>query len=106
MPQNLVHFVLLQFSPRSREEAVNILLVDMENGKPLQINVDSGWEQRVDFTDWEYLSALIDDWLNTPPERIPDLIHELCRLSHSPLRLVEEKRAPFTHGPILKSKDR
>lgn len=105
MPQNLVHFVLLQFSPRSGEEAVNILLVDMENGKPLQVSIDSEWAQRIDSTDREYLSALIDDWRNTPPERIPDLIHELCRLSHGPLRLVEEKLAPFAREPLTQIKE-
>jgi len=42
MPQNLVHFVLLQFSPLSREETFNILLVDKEDGSPLQISIDPG----------------------------------------------------------------
>ena len=95
MPQNQVHFVLLQFSPHSREETVTILLVDTEDGNPLQISVDSAWEQRVDSADREYLAALIDDWQNTPPEGIPDLIHELCALSRGPLRLVQEKHAPL-----------
>jgi hypothetical protein len=77
MPQNLVHFMLLQFSPHSHEEAINILLLDAENGTSLQISVDSGWESRLDSTEREYLTALIDDWRNTPAERISDLTNEL-----------------------------
>ena len=95
MLQNLVHFVLLQFSPRSHEDAVNILLVDTEDEDPLQISIDSEWEQHVDSADREYIAALIEDWRTTPPERIPDLIQELCRLSRGPLRLLQEERAPF-----------
>jgi len=100
-PQNLVHFVLLQFSPRSGQETVNILLVDLENGNPLQVSFDPAWEQRVDSDDQEYLAALANDWRNTPPERIPDLIHELCRLSHGPLRLIQEKRATVAQAMYL-----
>lgn len=101
MPQNLVHFILLQFSPRSRDEAINILLVDAENGSPLQISVDSGWENRVDSTEREYLTALIDDWRNAPAERIPDLTNELCRLSRGPLRLIQTGNATFAHATSL-----
>ena len=100
-PQNLVHFVLLQFSPRSGQETVNILLVDLENGNPLQVSFDPAWEQRVDSDDQEYLAALANDWRNTPPERIPDLIHELCRLSQGPLKLVQEKRATVAQAMSL-----
>jgi hypothetical protein len=105
MPHNLVHFVLLQFSPRSRQETVNILLVDLENGNPLRISIDPAWEERVDSDDREYLSALIDDWRNTPPERIQDLIHELCRLSSGPLRLIQEKRATLAQAMSLLKPD-
>ena len=101
MLQNLVHFVLLQFSPRSHEKTVKILLVDTEDGNPLQISIDSEWEQHVDSADREYIAALIEDWRTTPPERIPDLIHELCRLSHGPLRLIQEKRVTLTQAMSL-----
>lgn len=101
MPQNLVHFVLLEFSPPSHEKTVNILLVDLENGNPLQVSIDPAWEQRVDSDDREYLTALIDDWRTTPPECIQDLIHELCRLSHGLLRLIQEKRATLAQAMSL-----
>ena len=101
MPQNLVHFVLLQFSPRLHRKTVNILLVDLENGNPLQVSIDPAWEQRVDSDDREYLAALIDDWRRTPPERIPDLFHELCRLSHGPLKVAQEKRATLAQAMCL-----
>lgn len=107
MPQNLVHYVLLQFSPPSRERAINILLVDMENGEPLQISIDSGWENRVDSTDREYITALTDDWRNTPAGRIPDLIHEICRASRGPLKVIQDEHATFAHAiSLLKSKNR
>lgn len=103
---NLVHSVLLRFSPRSHEDAVNILLVDTEDGNPLQISIDSAWDQHVDSADREYIAALIDDWRTTPPERIPNLIQELCRLSRGPLRLLQEKRAPFAQKTsFFKSKN-
>ena len=93
--------MLLQFSPRSRRKTVKILLVDLENGNPLQVSIDPAWEQRVDSADREYLAALTEDWRNTPPERVPDLIHELCRLSHGPLRLVQLKRATLAQAMSL-----
>lgn len=93
--------MLLQFSPLSRQENVNILLVDLENGDPLQVSIDPAWEQRVDSTDLEYLAALVADWRNTLPERVPDLIHELCRLSYGPLRPIQEKRATLAHAMSL-----
>jgi hypothetical protein len=101
MPQNLVHFVLLQFSPHPHQETVNILLVNLENGDPLQVSIDPAWEQRVDSADREYLAVLTDDWRNTPPECIPDLIHELCKLSHGPLRLIQQKRATLAQAMSL-----
>jgi hypothetical protein len=101
MPQDLVHFVLLQFSPLSREETVNILLVDKEDGSPLQISIDPGWENRVDPTEREYLVALIDDWRNAPAERISDLTNELCRQSRGPLRLIQSSNATFAHATSL-----
>lgn len=101
MPQNLVHFVLLQFSPRSHEEPIRILLVDREDGNPLQISTESAWERRFDSADREYIAALIDDWRDTPPQRIPDLLRELCRLSQGPLRLVQANHATFAHAASL-----
>lgn len=101
MPQNPVHFLLLQFSPRSREEAINILLLDTENGSPLQISIDPGWENRLDSREREYLTALIDDWRNTPAERISDLTNELCRLSRGPVRLIQSSNATFAHVTSL-----
>jgi hypothetical protein len=95
MPQNLVQFVLLQLSPSSHEETVNILLVDTEDGDLLRISIDFARIESVHSADREYLVALIDEWRNTPPERLSDLIHELCRLSRGPLRFLQEKRVPF-----------
>lgn len=107
MPQNLVHFMLLQFSPRSGEEAINILLLDAEDGSPLQISVDPGWENRLDSTEREYLTALIDDWRSVPVEPISDLTDELCRLSRGPLRLIQCSNATFAHATsLLKSYSR
>lgn len=101
MPQNLVHSVLLQFSPRSREETINILLIDTEDGGPLQVSIHPGWEHHVDSTDREYLIALIDEWRNTPAERIPDLVHEICRMSRGPLKVIQDEHATFAHATSL-----
>lgn len=91
MPQNLVKFMVLQFSRRFDNEAVKLLLVDSEDGRPLQVLIHPNWEQRVDHpADQAYLSEMMDEWKHTRPDRIPKLMEELCRQSQGPLRVLRQ----------------
>jgi hypothetical protein len=92
MPQNLVNFVMLQFSRRFGDEAIKMLLVDLDDGGPLQIWTPPNWAKQISVTDQAYLTELMEEWRNTPPDRIAALVSELCRQSHGPLRLLDRGR--------------
>lgn len=89
MQQNLVSFVMLRFS-RFNSEAVGLLVLDSNDGGPLQVWVRPDWKLRVDSEDQTYLSDLMDEWRNASPRDIPALLDELSRQSHGPLRVFDK----------------
>ncbi len=91
IPQNLVTFVLLQFSPDPQSQGLSFLLAGPQPGKPLEITLPGTWQKSLSPQDQDYLAALIDEWENTPPERVSDLLEQLVRLSHGPLRAIDSK---------------
>lgn len=92
MQQNLVNFLVLHFS-RFNKEAVGLLVLDSNDGSPLQVWASPDWKLRVDAADQSYLSGLMDEWRNTAPRDIPALLDELSRQSHGPLRLCDRGQA-------------
>lgn len=80
---------MLQFSRSTRSGALNLLLLDSQDGSPLQVCVRADWKKRVDSRDQAYLTDLMDDWKNTEYQQVPELLNELCRQSHGPLRVIE-----------------
>lgn len=91
MQQNLVSFILLHFS-RFNKEAVGLLVLDSNDGGPLQVWAPPDWKLRVDAEDRNYLSDLMHEWRTTGPREIPALLDELSRQSHGPLRVSNRGR--------------
>jgi hypothetical protein len=92
MPQNQVNFLMLQFSRRFGDEAIKMLLVDSDDGGPLQIWTPPDWAAQISVTDQAYVTELMKEWRNTPPDRIAALLSELCRQSQGPIRLLDRGR--------------
>jgi hypothetical protein len=103
MPQNLVRYILLQFSPRFRDEGVKMLLIESQSGGPLHVHIHPKWRQSLDPSDHAYLSELIEEWENTPPQKTAMLFDELCRLSKGPLRVIEQQYTPIADRLTLQN---
>src|ERR1700739_1083325 len=103
MPQNLVRYILLHFSPRFSDEGVKLLLIEPQGGGPLQVHIHPNWRQRLDASDQAYLSELIEEWKITPSHKIARRFDELCRLSQGPLRLIEQQYIPLADCLILQN---
>ena len=99
MPQNLVSFVVLQFS-RFNEEAVNLVVLKSHEG-PLRVWLRPDWKHRVDIEDRAYLSDLMDEWRMATAAEIPALLDELSRQSHGPLRVFRRGDAHGTDFEAL-----
>lgn len=92
MQQSLATFVLLRFS-RLHQEAVDLLVLDPNEGKALQTWIHPSWKERLGAEDQTYISELMDEWTHAAPAEIPALLDELFHQSQGPLRVVERGRA-------------
>lgn len=96
MQPNQPSFVELQFC-RSGKETVNLLLIarsatGFKARMNLEVWIHPGWPQRLDAEDRAYLSDLMAEWKNARPEQISNLLDELSRQSHGPLRVSNSGR--------------
>jgi hypothetical protein len=80
-------YVLLNFLPFSEaaDKQVPLAVVFHQNIVPI-IVIRHNWQVSLDAKDREYLSALMDDWMKTPPERVLVLFRQLECLSTGPIR--------------------
>lgn len=92
MQQSLATFVLLRFS-RLHHEAVDLLVLDSNEGTPLQVWIHPNWKQWLGVEDQTYISELMDEWTHATPAEIPALLDELLQQSQGPLRVVDHGRA-------------
>jgi len=100
MQQSLATFVLLRFS-RLHHEAVDLLVLDSNEGKPLQVWIHPNWKQWLGAEDQTYISELMDEWTHATPAEIPALLDELFQQSQGPLRVVDHGCASTDQSETL-----
>lgn len=89
MSENLIRYLLLQYSPTTANEGFRLLIAESQPGGSLEVHPPPHWERLVQPCDLDYLNALIHDWQHASFDQISILLHELSRLSQGPLRAIE-----------------